>query len=125
MSGLTDVVNFQSAPVVALISFVLTKAIEAVKRSDKIPFLSQTTDSRNKWIVRGYALIMALGIEWTWSGYSPVDGGTLQLTIPPVTALVNGAWAWWTAEMNYRTFVKPKPPATAPPVIIKPEGVAA
>lgn len=106
MDDLTQVLDFQSAPMVALTSFALTHALEFVKQSQRIPWISQTTTRLNRFIVLAYSFFMALGIEFVWSGYTPAAGGGFIVHLPPLTAVVHGFWAWWTAEMNYRGFVK-------------------
>ncbi len=107
MDQITQVLDFQSPAVIAMGSFVLTKALEYVKQSKYVPWISEHTTGINRLIVILYSIATSLGISAVWTTeYSSESGGALTLHLPGVAEAVNGAWAWWTAELNYKQFVQ-------------------
>jgi prenyltransferase beta subunit len=64
--------------------------IQWLKGANWFPWLSEHTELANRVVASVLAVMSALGIQWTVEG-NMNTGGTLTVTLPAISAIINAA----------------------------------
>lgn len=83
--------NFSSQLVLA---FLTTKIIEMIKRTSKVPWVTEQTDALNKWLGAFLAALSAAGIAVATT-FDPSTGTfTLMVSGLTISGVVGFLWQW-------------------------------